>query len=219
MLHAAPMLKVRICVLERVADHVARALGKAGLLHLSSSVTEERGGRLEAGAPAEDVKRVRDLAARLARLTEQARVPPRPAGEEAGPEMSIETIAVFVEKIEKEAGPAADELATLEQALEDNDEIIRELAPYAELRMPLSRLRDSLFLEIRLGEVPGRQWESLGESLPPGAMAIPLAAGERPAPTGPVFFMAVGTRRRRFAMETVLKEHGFRERDLPVHEG
>jgi len=220
MLRAQPMRKARICILERDVDRVTRALGRLGVVHLSSC-TEESGGQLRAQQGDEDISRCRDLAGRLERLMELTAVSPAeepPA--RAAHAASLGALEGLVAALEKGLGPRIAELENLEQALGETQEIVDELAPYKDMRAPISRLAESSLLEIKLGRVPAGELPALRAGLPPGVVALQLGSAEERAVSeqDTAHLLVVASRRRRFAMETVLNAHHFAPGELPAYE-
>ena len=217
MLRAAAMKKVRMCILERDMDRVTKALGELGALHLVSSV-EESEGRLEAEHLDQEVARCRDLLERARRLAERMAVETPEAPSVGDLKNGTDEAERLVGALEGETAALAERVESLEQALGDTEEIVRELAPFRDVDSPLSRLADSTFLEVRAGAVPLDRFAAMREAMPAGTLVIPLDLEEAERGLGPVMFLAVGSRRRRFAMETVLGQHGFEQKRLPAYE-
>ena len=218
MLTAAAMRKLRIVVLEGQARHVAEVLGRLGVLHLKSSV-EEGEGRLEPERLEQRVARCRDLTGRLEGLLtrlgfqeEAAAAPP------SGPAASLHEIEALVQTVEARLAEKADQLDAAEQAFSDTEEIIDTLTPLRTLRSPLERLAQSDLLEMRTGVLAPEQMGTLRTGMPDGVLLVPLEEGEA-GPEQPVYLLALSSRRRRFAMETVLEEHDFAEQHLPAWQG
>ncbi|MHC5033515.1 MAG: V-type ATPase 116kDa subunit family protein, partial [Planctomycetota bacterium] len=216
MLSPAAMHKVRIYVMERDARRVARALGKLGVVHLSSSV-EDSEGRLQPEAIEEEAARCQDLTERLRALMEQLGVEetPRrlPLPEPAG---GLDEVAKLVTTLEASVATQADQLGEAEQALADTEEILHELSPYRHVRGPMQRLAGSTFLEVKAGTADRAGFEAMRAEMPDGVLLMPLADAD--TGSGPVDVLALSSRRRRFAMETVLGEHGFEEKSVPAWE-
>jgi len=217
MLTAAAMRKLRIVVLEGQARRVAEVLGRLGVLHLRSSM-DEGGGRLEPERVEDDVSRCRALEARLQALLRRLGIEGAP--QDAAPEspMSVREVTTLLDTVEAAVAAHGDRLAQAEQALADTEEIMRGLAPFRTVRTALERLTDSDLLDVRLGAVGDERLSTLREAMPDGVLLVPLGEGEA-APGGPVHLLAVSSRRRRFAMETVLKGQGFEEQHVPAWQG
>jgi len=218
MLTAAAMRKLRIVVLEGQARRVAEVLGRLGVLHLRSSV-EEGGGRLEPERIEEDVSRCRSLAARLEGLSRKLDVRQAPAAA-AAPEsaMGVQEVEKLLDTVEAGVAEQGEQLARAEQALSDTEEIVRGLTPFRTVRSALERLADSDLLDMRAGALHAGRLPPLREGMPDGVLLIPLDEGET-APGQPVHLLALSSRRRRFAMETVLKEQGFEDQHVPAWHG
>ncbi|NLW50665.1 MAG: hypothetical protein GXY85_07435 [Candidatus Brocadiaceae bacterium] len=215
---AAAMRKLRIVVLEAQARPVAEVLGRLGVLHLKSSL-DEGGGRLEPERIPDDVSRCAALAGRLQaiarRLGLEAAAPPSEIPETP---MSTGEVEALLDSVEAALGSSADRLAAAEQALHETDELVRGLTPFRNVRASLERLADSDLLDARLGLVDGGSLQSLREAMPDGVLLLPLDEWEV-APGRPVHLLALSSRRRRFAMETVLRDHGFEEQNVPAWQG
>jgi hypothetical protein len=92
--------------------------------------------------------------------------------------------------------------------------LLDQIAGYEDLDLPLEQLAKFAFLHFAIGSLPGKE---------PGQPArlggrqrgvLPLAATR-----GPAAGVAVTSRKGRFALETTLKQAGFRPREAPVQEG
>jgi len=217
MFRPTEMRKLRLVVLARDVPAVTAALGRLGVLHLRSSV-EESGGLLQPESTEGELKRIRELSQRLEGLCERLGV-----DDGAGPEQPAfvpgppEQIEALINTVERQAAGRLARYEQCESALADAEEILRELEPYKSVRWPLQKLADSLFVSVRVGTADRAAAADLRASMPDGILLLPL--GEEPTdPAEPVHLMGLSTRRRRFAMETVLQEHGFQERPVPTWE-
>ena len=217
MLSAAAMRKVRMIVLDRDQQRVAELLGKLGLMHLRKSV-DEGGGQLEPEQLLEGTARCRKLAERLQRLMErlEVEVPPAPSVGQGLP-ASLEKIENMVGSLEAEIDKLADRFELARQALADTEDILKALAPYRDVQAPVGRLAESPLLDVRAGAAPADRLEAIRAALPDGVLLVPLgqAEPERDVPRNALF---ISGRRRRFAMETVLKEQGLQEGKVPAWE-
>ena len=217
MLSPAAMRKVRIFVLERDVDGVTKALGEVGVVHLRSSV-EEAEGRLEPEHLGGEIERCGRLMERLRGLMQRMGVAESgPPGRAAGAAVSVGQIEELVNSLQARVAEQADELTRTEQALADAEEMLRALSPYKDVRGPLSRLAESDFLAIKAGSAGPAELDGLSAAMPDGVLMVPL--GERvPEEDRTVEVLVVSTRRRRFAMDTVLEEHAFEETPIPAWE-
>jgi V/A-type H+-transporting ATPase subunit I len=211
------MRKARIMILERHMEPVTRELGRLGLVHLSRTTEED------IPVEQEDVQERSDrcvaLQERLRRVLERLDVDVElHPGALRQNDLTLDDIQQLLDQVEEETGRPMRRMETLERAIDDTDEIVRELSPYKNVHVPISRLQESSFLNIKLGTVPPERWGAMLSAMPDGVLAVPLepepgAGADEPRP-----LLAVAGRRRRFAMETVLSEHGFVEEELPVYE-
>jgi len=217
MLQPAPMLKARIVVLERDVARVATALGALGVVHLKSSV-EESGGQLQPEDLGEELKHCNRLMGRLKDVMEALMVKP---SAEALPDpaeaMSVAEVEELVATLERSIGERIKQLAAARQDLSETEEMLQALEPYRELSAPLTPLRRSGLLELKVGRIAPDQLGDLLSAMPPGVLALPVGERQREAKQ-PVDLLIVGARRRRFALDTVLGDHGFEQRDVPLWE-
>jgi V/A-type H+-transporting ATPase subunit I len=208
------MRKVRILSLERDSHALAEALGRLGVLHLRRATEEERG-RVEPGRPAADLDRERKLQGRLEALLEHAGGRAATSAEPAGPTPGLGEIEKLVDAVEARLTAESNALAEAERGLADTAEIMHEIEPYRGVRGPLKGLMESALVSVRLGVVPPGEVGSMRSAAPDGVLLVRLDTGAT-TPGGPVGLLAVSSRRRRFAMETVLNEHGFEDASLPA---
>ncbi len=214
MLSSEAMLKARIVVLARQMEPVAKALGRLGVIHLRSSL-EDSGGELEAEQVGDGIQRCQILQRRLEHLLDLVRVAPqeRPRGE-AG--LSVDRIEDVLNSLESQASAWSQEVEGLEEALADTEEILRELAPFREVRSPLTRLAESPLLDLKVGAVGRARLEEMRGAMPDGVLLIPLSE-EREGAGEAAEVMVVSSRRRRYAAETVLGDHAFEEKRVPAY--
>ncbi|MFO8007902.1 MAG: V-type ATPase 116kDa subunit family protein [Candidatus Brocadiia bacterium] len=214
-LRPSEMRKIRILILGRDEEAVTRALGRLGVVHLRSSV-EESGGELEPEDLDEKIESHQDLQDRIEGLLDRLglRVP---SGIEAGTELpDLRRVREMVGSLEARTETQRDELARVEEGLTDTTDMLEELEPYRDVHSALSRLSESELLSLTAGETPPDELEGIRADLPPGALVVPL--GPEPEPGGPRDVLILSGRRRRFAVETALEAHQFRERELPTWE-
>ncbi len=227
-LKPAPMLKVRIVVLAQDVEPVAHALGALGLVHLKSSV-EESGGQLQAEDIGDRLKRANQLMGRLEKLMEAllVEVPEeeeQPVHEgrpmpESGPAMSAVEVETLLAALEKDVGPRVDALEKARQGVNDSAELISELEPYREVNTSLAPLMRSELLALKAGHVEADRLGDLLSAVPPGALLMPMGRPQEGRKRQPVDVLIVGSRRRRFALETILEDQGFVEGKVPAYEG
>ena len=119
MLNPAEMLSVRIIILERDADRVARALGAVGAVHLKSSV-DEAGGELQPEELGGKIKQCSELTVRLGRLADVHQVQRR-AGQAGASDQTAEAdkIEEFVASLERSLAPDIEAVHKAEEALSE----------------------------------------------------------------------------------------------------
>jgi len=208
------MLRARIVVLARQMEAVAKALGRLGVIHLRSSL-EDAGAELHPEDLGDQIERCRSLRERLERLTDLVgQVPEERSAGSAG--LSLDQIESLMSLLESQASAWAKELAAQEQALADAEEILRELAPYREVKSPLSGLAESALLDLKVGAVSRSRLGEMREAMPDGVLLIPLSE-EWEGASDSAEMMVVSSRRSRHAARTVLNEHAFEEKKVPAY--
>ncbi len=211
-LSTAPMRKVRIFVLARNEQRVIRALGDLGVMHLRSSV-EESGGELQPEQVEGEMERARDLLRRIEDLLDRFGVE-KPEASPVSELPELDAVEDLVSLLEERSREQREELEELEEGLEETRELAERLGPFRNVRSSLRRLRESGLLALQCGRIPPENLGAVREDLPPGALFVRLGAEEGRSWDGDI--LVLSGRRRRFAVETVLEENGFEERELPV---
>ncbi len=214
MLRSVDMLKARIIVLEQDVDSVTRALGQLGVLHLRSSLDD--GGELEPERTEDKLEHCHQLHSRLARLMDNLGLQQQ-EGLAAGdaPPLSVAQAEKLAATLEEAVAPELEELEQTEQALEDAGSLLEDIEPFRNVRTTLRPLLESDLVEVRPGGAPSGKLEALKQALPPGVLSIPLGRARRDESAD---LLIVAARRRRFALDTVLQEHGFEEIEVPEWE-
>jgi V/A-type H+/Na+-transporting ATPase subunit I len=213
MPHSHTMSKARICVLERHTHDVCRRLGQVGLLHLSQDSRQDEP-RLKPEVTDEDAARVAALSGRLERLRERLGLPVPPSGAVATEGMGLDEIEAAVDAVAEQVAAPLEALTELERRLVQTEALLTDLTPWRNLRVPVQSLAGSDFVEMRAGMLPVDKWDALQAELPAGVVA--LATGE-PDNEQKIPLIIVASRRRKYAVETVL--NGLRFCDTPLPAG
>jgi len=206
------MSKARICVLERHTHDVCRVLGQLGLLHLAQKDSREEEPRLNAEVTDEEAERVATLNRRLQRLRKHMNLPVAPTDAGAAQGMTLDEIEALIASIELQTAGPVEMLDDLEHQLVETEALLSDMTPWRNLRVPIQSLAGSELVEMRAGMLPVEKWDALRAELPAGVVA--LATGE-PDDEQKLPLLVVASRRRRFAIETVLSDHHFCPSPLP----
>ncbi|MFW6189321.1 MAG: V-type ATP synthase subunit I [Planctomycetota bacterium] len=205
-------------------DSVTRALGRLGALHLRKSIEEEE--ELQPEDTEQEVSRCRELRARIEDLMQILELEPDPdlrpvGGEAASAEeeaLSVEEVEKLAERLEGAVSPRMEQLEELEDAISDTEQVLSELEPFKKVRTRLSPLLESDLMQVHAGRVPAERVEEFREAMPPGVLTVRLSPAGAGPEDGAVDLLVVGARRRRYALETVLDEQPFQEREVPEWE-
>ena len=91
---------------------------------------------------------------------------------------------------------------------------MEQIAGYEDLKLPLEELGRFAFLHFAIGSLPEKNLDRLRDSAEDNVVFFPLPQrGDRQP------MIAVTSRKGRFALETTLKQAGFRPEKPPVQEG
>jgi len=200
------MSKARICVLERHTHDVCRRLGQMGLLHLAQEDAREDEPRLEAEVTDEETARVTALGRRLQRLREHMKLPIMQTDAVAAQGMTLDDIEALINSFEEQTAEPLQALDDLESRLVETEALLTDMAPWRNLRVPIQSLAGSELIEMRAGMLPVEKWDALRADLPAGVVV--LVTGE-PDDTQHLPLLVVASRRRKYAIETVLNTHNF----------
>jgi len=231
MFRSERMDKLSLLVLQADVKRVTEALGRLGVLHLTEAEGEPEAHLLQPAHREADLARCEQLQSRVEQLCEllQARRPicedipngPRSAGTVPEESVTVEQVPAELPAIEKalqalqaRATPLSEEERTLRDILE-------ELDSFREVAIPLEQINTFSFLHFALGALPEGAFGRVESELASRALLIPLGTSEQPRPSSEDMndepaprVMAITTKKGRFALQSVLKEHGFRPEEL-----
>ena len=219
MLTSVRMQRIRIIVLKRDALPVAEALGRLGVLELTRAEPE---GGLEPGEPQADekVRLCSELRRRLESLMDWLSVEPSVGRTQAhGKRPSLDEVARLVAALDQKTAHLGQQVDQLDARIRQAQDVMDQLAPYRELRIPPSRLARTSFLHVMTGSIPRWQIPDARGALPQDAVLVEIGV-PRAAPEAPKVSLSgtlvLSSRRSRFAVRTVLEEHQFKEEELPA---
>jgi len=215
------MRRVRIIVLKREADAVTEALGRLGVLELTRAA-EEAPSPAPPPASAEMIRECEELRRELMGLMERLGVGTGSGGPEGerGP-LSLQQARAVLETVRREAEPHLKKLEELERERALAAEQAELLAPYRELDVPPSELARVSFLHVAVGDMPEDHIPLARDELPGNAVLAPVGwprqeAGPRRGTVALRRVLVISSRRSRFAVRTVLDNHGFNRQELPA---
>ena len=219
MFRSERMEKLSLLVLQSDVKRVTEALGRLGVLHLTQAEAEPEAYLLQPAHREADIARCQQLRSRVERLCEVlqirlAEAAAHFAGHRPGATATEESITVErvlaelpaiereIQALEERATPVGEE----ERSLRD---ILEELDSFREVAIPLEQINTFSFLHFALGSLPEGEFGRAQSSLASRALLIPLST-----PRQPPQVMAITTKKGRFALQSVLKEHGFRPEEI-----
>lgn len=125
----------------------------------------------------------------------------------------LEEVDQRLQVIERQLEQLVGRQAALEQKWLQVTMLLDQLAGYGELKLPLGQLSRSTFLYLAVGSLPSGNMERLREAAEGNVVLLPLNQRDTRQTV-----MALTSRKGRFALETTLKQVGFRHEKPPVEE-
>jgi V/A-type H+-transporting ATPase subunit I len=116
--------------------------------------------------------------------------------------------------IEQQVEEVAGRTAQLEQQWGQVTALLDQISGYQNLELPLEQLDSSAFLHFAVGSLPDENLAELRSAAGGNVVLLPLDKREERRPV-----VAITSRKGRFALETTLKQAGFRHEQPPVKEG
>ncbi len=203
------MKQVELLVLERDLRAVTEALGRLGLVHLSEAESVEGGDLIEPAHLEEQLRRVRSLLDRVVTLCDTLGVPTdQPAAEVR--HVSLDELERILEPLERGLEDAIARRRQLDSAIEAQYQVLRDLEAFRTVEVPPSELKDLDFLHFAIGTIPANAVPAVREELGESAELLPFKS-----PDGQQRLVALASRTGRFALDSVLDEHGFEPEELP----
>jgi len=201
---AARMKKAEVLVLEKDVERVTRALGDLGVVELAEVRADPEAGIVMLGRGAE----LAECRRRLERASELRNM----LGLSLSQEVREDVARVPVERIDPLLDTVEEEVKNLQETKTDREnekdrirELISHMQTFEVLRTPVERLNEFSFLHFAVGSMPQENLMTLAGRPPKNALILPYVTSD-----GRQKVVAISDKKRRFSLETVLSEHGFR---------
>ncbi len=213
MFSPEPMVRVSALVLKRDERALLYGLGRAGVVHLARSESDLPNAQ---PAPLEEspaLATCEGLMERVETLIRVLRIPEQPPIDKSAA-MTLDQVDERLTRIERASDAIARHGAQLEQQWSQVTMLLDQIAAYEDLDLPLEQLAKFAFLHFAIGTLPETNVEALRRTTEENVVLLPLELqGDR----RPI--VAVTSRKGRFALETTLKQAGFRHEKPPAKEG
>lgn len=203
------MKRLEVVILERDVRAVAEGLGRLGVVHLSEARSAEGGELVDPARIEEELGRVRALLERVEALCDALSIgedQPAAAVPYAGPD----ALDAELKAIEEGLGSLVARRKRLDGDIEAEYQVLRDVAAYRPLEVAPEDLRGLSFLHFALGTLPARAVGPLRAEVGDKAVLLPFKS-----PDGVQRLVALSSRTGRFAMESILAQHGFVPERLP----
>ncbi len=207
------MVQVNALVLERDERAVLCALGHAGVVHLSRTEAGPDTAPLDPPDKGSELARCEELLARIEAATKALDLADA-AWVAQDILMSLDEVDERLREIEQELDALTQRQAKLEQQWGQLTVLLEQVSGYQDLELPLDQLDTSAFLHFAIGSLPTKNLDALQASAEKNVVLLPLHSQEARQQV-----VAITSRKGRFAMETTLKQAGFRHEKPPVKEG
>ncbi|MCL4206505.1 MAG: hypothetical protein KJ000_28820 [Pirellulaceae bacterium] len=213
MFSPAPMVRVSALVLKRDERALLYGLGRAGVVHLARSESDPQSEPLATLDESPALATCEELLRRIEALRGALGIGHQPPAGETEP-LTADQVDERLSRIERTTDELVQRRRQVEQQWSQVTMLLDQIAAYEDLDLPLEQLAKFAFLHFAIGTLPGQNLESLRSAAEDNVVLLPLASqGER------LPVVAVTSRKGRFAMETALKQVGFRHEKLPAREG
>lgn len=214
-LRPVPMKRVDMVILAKDVRRVTTALGRLGVLHLVAMRPEEATAPLLPARPSGDLDRCRALATRLTALREKIGLATLPEAAEETHE-PLAAVEAKISALESEAEKILAARAALENQAEEIQEELLRLDLLGIFNVPLARIVESPFLHFAIGTIRASDLARLAEAARDNIILLeqPRLHGAAATDRDRRRLIAITSRKGRFALETLLKEHRFAPDDL-----
>jgi V/A-type H+-transporting ATPase subunit I len=209
----APMVQVSALVLKRDERAVLYGLGRAGAVHLSRTEAGPQTAPLDPPDRSPDLAHCDDLLRRLENVYQALDIADRQPGDKTVT-MTLDQVDQRLLAIEQQVEEVARRTAQLERQWGQATALLDQISGYQDLELPLEQLGSSAFLHFAVGSLPDENLAELHSAAGGNVVLLPLDKREERRPV-----VAITSRKGRFAMETTLKQAGFRHEPPPVKEG
>jgi V/A-type H+/Na+-transporting ATPase subunit I len=213
MFSPEPMVRVSALVLKRDERALLYGLGRAGVVHLARSESDLPDAQPAPLDESPALATCEELMERVETLIRVLRIPEQPPIDESVA-MTLDQVDERLTRIERASDAIARRGAQLEQQWSRVTMLLDQIAAYEDLDLPLEQLAKFAFLHFAIGTLPETNVEALRRTAEENVVLLPLELqGDR----RPI--VAVTSRKGRFALETTLKQAGFRHEKPPAKEG
>ena len=199
----AKMKRVDMVILERDVEMVTTLLGRLGVLHLVKIKTEETGSRLVLVNRTDELNACRALQNRLNAVRDPIglhEVVPAVEGDHR-PMAAVEEEVAGIEAV---VNPLIEKRSKIELESEQiQDELLR-LEALGVFQVPMERVLESPFLHFAIGTIKTSDLQRLSEEARENILLVAQSA-----PEDRQKLVAVTSKKGRFALESLLRKHGF----------
>jgi V/A-type H+-transporting ATPase subunit I len=207
------MVQVNALILKRDERAVLYGLGRAGVIHLARTEAGPSTAPLEPPDKGADLARCGALLQRLESAFRALEITHLPAADRPV-SIDLDQADQQLQAIEQQVEELIQHQASLEQQWTQVTVLLDQISGYRDLDLPLEQLSQSDFLHFAIGSLPAQNVDHLRDTAEGNVVLLPLA--QKQARQGVV---AITSRKGRFALETALKQAGFRHEKPPVEEG
>ena len=213
MLTPARMKRIELLILERDVRAVTEGLGRLGVVHLAEARGAEGGELVSVTRLEEQLGLVHSLLERVSALCDALEIGEDHAAEEA-PFADPGELEALLRPIEERLKSVVERRKRLDTDIEAEYQVLRDVEAYRPVEVAPAALRDLSFLHFALGTLPARAVAPLRAAAGEKAMLLPFKS-----PDGRQHLVALTSRTGRFALESILAEHGFVAERLPERHG
>jgi V/A-type H+-transporting ATPase subunit I len=204
------MTRLTLILLERDVEPVTEGLAEMGLMHVTQARSPENEGLLEAPDVTARLETCRQIRRRLEEFARQLALTLDPSAPVDFHEpFNLKEVNSHLDVIRRQLRRAEQSTSRARERIPELQAMLLELAPFRDVAMPLEELGDFNFLHFATGSLPNREVEPLQEDAGDRSVLVPYQTTE-----GREKLIAVSSKKNRWALETTLKEHGFRPEPL-----
>ncbi|MBM4038935.1 MAG: hypothetical protein FJ290_10510 [Planctomycetes bacterium] len=213
MLKPARMKRIEVLILERDVRAVTEGLGRLGVVHLAEARAAEGGELVNARRLEEQLGLVHSLLERVSALCDTLEVGEDHAAEEA-PFEELGELDAALRPVEERLSALVERRKQLDADIEAEYQVLRDVEAYRPIEMVPDALRGLSFLHFALGTLPARAVGAVREAAGDKAVLLPFKS-----PDGGQHLVALSDRTGRFALDSILAQHGFVPERLPERHG
>ena len=210
MFRPVRMRRLNLLVLEKDVQTVTEGLAELGVMHITQARQKETEGLLESPDVGPRLERCRQVRRRLEEFAQQLelRLDPRAPADFHTP-FHLEEVGSHLETIRRQLRRVEQSSARAREHIPELQAMLLELEPFRTVPLPLQELENFNFLHFATGSLPEREVSPVTEKVGDRSIILPLrSVGGREK------LVAVSSKKSRWALETTLKQHGFRPEPL-----